>query len=71
MVDLDPGKGQQPKQPNKKPINQNNNMMAMSMTEASSKIHELKSYDKAINVSIHGRQWREANKKKFQNLENH
>ena len=45
--------------------------MAMLMTKAFSKIHKPKSYDKAINDPIHGRQWRKAIEEKLQNLENH
>ena len=71
MADPDLGEDQQPEQPNEKPVNQNNNEVAMSMTEASSKIHEPKSYDEAINDPIHGRQWREAIEEELQNLENH
>ena len=55
MADPDPEEDQQPEQPNEKPINQNKNKVAMSMIKASSKIHEPKSYDKAINDPIHGR----------------
>ena len=45
--------------------------VAMSMTETSSKIHKPKSYDKAINNSIHDRWWREVIEKELQNLKNH
>ena len=45
--------------------------VAMSLTETNSKIHEPKSYDEAINDSIHGRRWREAIEEELQNLENH
>ena len=41
------------------------------MTEASSKIHKPKSYDKAINDPIHGRRWREAIEEELQNLKNY
>lgn len=33
---------------------------AKSVTEISSKVQELKTYDEAINDSIHGNRWREA-----------
>ena len=71
MADPDLGEDQQPEQPNEKPVNQNNNEVAMSMTKASSKIHEPKSYDEAISDPIHGRRWREAIEEELQNLKNH
>ena len=72
MAHQDKEKDQQPEQPNEEPeINQNNNEVAMSMTETSSKIYEPKSYDKAINDPIHGRQWREAIEEELPTLENH
>ena len=45
--------------------------VAMSLTEANSKIHEPKSYDEAIDDPIHGRRWREAIEEELQNLESH
>lgn len=45
--------------------------VAMSITEATSKIDEPTSYDEAVNDAIHGRRWREAIKDELQNLENH
>lgn len=45
--------------------------VAMSLTEAGSKIYEPQSYNEAVNDPIHGRRWREAIKEKLQNLENH
>ena len=71
MADPDLGQDQQPEQSNKKPINQNNNKAAMSMTKVSSKIHKPKLYDKTINDPIHDRQWRKAIEEELQNLENH
>lgn len=44
---------------------------AISITESTSKIHEPKAYNKAINNLIYGKQWREAIKKELQNLESH
>lgn len=41
----------------------------MSLTKTNSKIHEPKSYDKAINNLVHGHCQREAIKKELQNLE--
>lgn len=45
--------------------------VAMSITKTTSKIYEPGLYDKAINNPVHGRRWREAIKKKLQNLESH
>lgn len=43
----------------------------MSITESSSKIHEPKKYEEAVNDLIHGRRRREAIQDELQNLENH
>ena len=43
----------------------------MSIIETSSKIHEPKTYDKAVNNPIHRRHWQEAIEDKLQNLENY
>lgn len=43
----------------------------MSLTITNSKIHKLKSYNKAINDSIHGCCWREVIEEELQNLESH
>lgn len=45
--------------------------VVISLPKANSKIHKLKSYDKAINNLINGHCWKKAIKKKFQNLESH
>lgn len=45
--------------------------VVMSITEANSKIYGPKTYNEAINNSIHGRYWREAIEQKLQNLENY
>lgn len=45
--------------------------VAMSITETSSKIHKPKIYDEAVNNPIHGRRWQKAIEDKLQNLENH
>ena len=45
--------------------------MVMSITESSSKIHEPKLYEEAVNDLIHGRQWQKAIEEELQNLENH
>lgn len=43
----------------------------MSVTKTSSRIYKPKTYEEAINDPIHSRKWKEAIKKKIQNLENH
>lgn len=43
----------------------------MSISEASSKIHEPTSYEDAISDSIYGRQWKDAVEEELHNLESH
>ena len=43
----------------------------MSISEASSKIHEPTSYEEAIFDPIHSRQWKDAMEDKLYNLESH
>ena len=43
----------------------------MSISEASSKIHEPTSYEEAISDPIHGRQWKDAVEEELYNLESH
>lgn len=45
--------------------------LAMSISEASSKIHEPTSYEEAISDLIHGRQWKDAVEEELYNLESH
>lgn len=45
--------------------------VAISLTETNSKIHEPKSYNKAIDDLIYGRRWKEVIEEELQNLESH
>ena len=45
--------------------------LAKSITKTSSKIYELKTYDKAINNPINRNKWQEAIDEKFYNLDSH
>ena len=45
--------------------------LAKSVTETSSKVREPKTYDEAINNSVHGNRWREAINEKLWNLDSH
>ncbi len=45
--------------------------VAMSITETTSKIYEPGSYDEAVNDPVHGRRWREAIEEELQNLESY
>ncbi len=45
--------------------------VAMSITETTSKIYEPGSYDEAVNDPVHGRRWREVIEEELQNLESH
>lgn len=44
---------------------------AMSITEANSKVYEPKTYDKAVNDPIYGRQWKDTVDEELFNLESH
>lgn len=45
--------------------------VVMSLTKTNSKVHEPKSYDKAIDDPIYGRHWRKGIKEELQNLKSH
>ncbi len=45
--------------------------VAMSITETTSKIYEPGSYQEAVDDPVHGRRWREAIEEELQNLESH
>lgn len=61
--------------PNKTIIRADKNIeeqeVVMLLIKTNSKIHEPKSYNKAIDDPIHGRRWEEAIEEKLQNLESH